>query len=240
MHQINILHVLIIISFISMLYPFPINAIFSINGDFTIKLFQEHEKSDSTIIDLKGDTKLVELDKTTVVPEIHDFHDILSAKISKINDDKLLFTIELAGDANKNEIYEAVYIWLLFQLDIGNSFDIGNDHDFSITDKQNKMYTLIIPNFGIDSKFEQDVGWYLAIFNNTNNSYTLPISKISNMPENKVEVFIDPILIGSPLNFNYIVSSLIRVNTTFLDKPPDYLIDVVPDSSESFWKHWFK
>ena len=223
-----------------MLYPSPINDIFSINGDYEIKLFQEHEKSDNKIIDLKGDAKLVEPYKTNVVPEIHDFHDILSSKITKVDDDKLLFTIELDGDANKNEIYEAVYIWFLFQVDISNNSDIGTDNDFSIFNKQIKMYTLIIPNSGIDSKFEQDVGWYLTIFNNTNNSYTLPISRISDMPENKVQVFIDSIFIGSPLNFNYIASSLIRVNNTFLDKPPDYLIDVVSDNYESFWKHWFK
>jgi hypothetical protein len=37
--------------------------------------------------------------------------------------------------------------------------------------------------------------------------------------------------------FNYIVSVMIRVNNTFLDKPSD-LVDSVPDS-ELFWIRWF-
>ena len=80
----------------------------------------------------------------------------------------------------------------------------------------------------------------MAVFNNTNNSYTLPLSRISDMPTNKVQVFIDPIFVGNPSStFNYSVSSMIRVNNTVLDKPPDYLVDYVPDNFNSFWKQWF-
>jgi hypothetical protein len=64
--------------------------------------------------------------------------------------------------------------------------------------------------------------------------------KISDMPKNKVQVFIDPDFIGNPPSFNYIVSVMVRVNNTFLDKPPDYLVDSAPDNNnELFWIRWF-
>lgn len=242
MYPYSITFILIAIVIIFTLFVFSINNISSDNDESGITLFQEHKISDSKIKDFKNDIKLVTLYKTNLVPEIRDYLDILSTEVTEVDNNKLLFTIELAEDANKNKNYETVYIWLLFQVITTTISDKGNsiDNDFSIINKQNQIYTLIIPNFGVDSKFEKDAGWYLAIFNNTDNSYTLPISRISDMPSNKVEVFIDPIFIGNPLKFNYIVSSMIRVNNTFLDKPPDYLIDTVPDNYESFWKQWFK
>jgi hypothetical protein len=50
---------------------------------------------------------------------------------------------------------------------------------YAITDAPNgrkvdQLYTAIIPNFGSGSNFGNiEEGWYLAIFNNTNNSYIL-------------------------------------------------------------------
>ena len=159
----------------------------------------------------------------------------LSIGVNKVNDNKMLFTIELAGDANKNENYETVYVWLIYY------YTTYAANDASTFENKFNLYTVIIPNFGAGSNFgNKEEGWYLAIFNNTDNSYTLPLSRISDMPTNKVQVFIDPIFIGQPSStFNYIVSSMIRVNNTFLDKSPDYLIDYVPDNYESFWKQWF-
>ena len=173
--------------------------------------------------DARDDSTLVRLYRTNIIPEIKDYHDILSANVKKINDHKLLLSIELAGDANRNEKYETVYIWVIYYRN-------------SVSGKD-QYYSVIIPNFAIDSKFEA-VGWNLAIFNNTGNSYTLPLSKISSMPKNKVEVFIDPNFVGNPLSFNYMVSTMIRVNNTFLDKPPDYLVDSAPDN-DLFWLKWF-
>jgi hypothetical protein len=49
---------------------------------------------------------------------------------------------------------------------------------------------------------------------------------------------IDPILLGNPSSFDYMASVMIRVNSTFLSKPPDYLIDSAPDS-DTFWLKWF-
>ena len=149
-------------------------------------------------------------------------------EIAEDDNDLLLLTIDLAGDANKNEKYETVYLWFI------NYNDSLNGKD------QQKSYTVIIPNFAVDSNFKNKHGWYLAIFNNTNNSYTLPLSKISDMPKNKVQVFINPDFIGNPPSFNYLVSVMIRVNSTFLNKPPDYLVDSVPDNNELFWiRQWF-
>ena len=173
--------------------------------------------------DARDDSTLVRLYRTNIIPEIKDYHDILSANVKKVNDHKLLLSIELAGDANRNEKYETVYIWIIYYRN-------------SVSGKD-QYYSVIIPNFAIDSKFEA-VGWNLAIFNNTGNSYTLPLSKISSMPNNKVEVFIDPNFVGNPLSFNYMVSTMIRVNNTFLDKPPDYLVDSAPDN-DLFWLKWF-
>ena len=175
------------------------------------------------IEDARDDSTLVRLYRTNIIPEIKDYHDILSANVKKVNDHKLLLSIELAGDANRNEKYETVYIWVIYYRN-------------SVSGKD-QYYSVIIPNFAIDSKFEA-VGWNLAIFNNTGNSYTLPLSKISSMPKNKVEVFIDPNFVGNPLSFNYMVSTMIRVNNTFLDKPPDYLVDSAPDN-DLFWLKWF-
>jgi hypothetical protein len=173
--------------------------------------------------DTRDDSKLVPLYRTNIIPEIKDYHDILSANVKKVNGHKLLLSIELAGNANRNEKYETVYIWVIYYRNSISGID--------------QYYSVIIPNFAIDSKFEA-VGWNLAIFNNTGSSYTLPLSKISSMPKNKVEVFIDPNFVGNPSSFNYLVSTMIRVNNTFLDKPPDYLVDSAPDN-DLFWLRWF-
>lgn len=203
----------------------------------TATIFQEQDDN-SKIKDNMKDTKLIALHKTNVVPKVKDYHDILSIDINKVNDNKMLFTIELAGDANKNENYEIVYLWLVYYY---TTIASSAANIASTVENKFYLYTVIIPNFGAGSNFgNKEEGWYLAIYNNTDNSYTLPLSRISDMPTNKVQVFIDPIFIGQPSStFNYIVSSMIRVNNTFLDKSPDYLVDYVPDNYESFWKQYF-
>jgi hypothetical protein len=138
--------------------------------------------------------------------------------------------MDLAGDANRNEKYETVYLWLIYYT--------SNLHGRNQQQHQ-QFYTVIIPNFPSDSNFENKNGWYLTIFNNTDSSYTLPLSKISDMPKNKVQVFVDPIFIGNPQSFNYVVSTMVRVNSTYLNKPPDYLVDSAPDGNELFWVKWF-
>lgn len=213
------------------LFSFLITNTISNSSDVFVTIFQE-QNSNSKIKDAKEDTKLVALHNARV-PEIQDYHDILSAEVNKVNDNKILFSMELAGDVNTNEKYRTVYLWLIYI----NTIDGISAPTF---DKEFQLYTLIIPNFGADSNFRNKAGWYLAIFNNTNNVYILPLSKISDMPTNKVQVFIDPIFIGNPSHFNYLVSSMIRVNNTFLGKSPDYLVDFAPDNYTSFWQQWFR
>ena len=232
MQQIHISIIILATLIALVLFSFLITKVPSNNTGAFVNVFQQQD-SNSKIKDVENDTKLVAL-HNTIVPEVQGYHDILAAEVNKINDNKILFTIELAGDANKNEKYETVYLWLIY-------ISTTDNNDPSPVDKEFQLYTLIIPNFGANSNFgNKETGWYLAIFNNTNNFYTLPLSKISDMPTNKVQVFIDPIFIGNPSYFNYLVSSMIRVNNTFLDKSPDYFVDFAPDSFTSFWKHWLR
>ena len=221
---------------VSVLFLFLLTSIVSSSIEVTATIFKGQDDN-GKIKDNMEDIKLIALHKTNVVPEVRDYHDILSIDINKVNDNKMLFTIELAGDANKNENYETVYVWLIYYY----TTNASALNAASNAEKEFHLYTVIIPNFGAGSSFgNKEEGWYLAIFNNTNNSYTLPLSRISDMPTNKVQVFIDPIFVGNPSStFNYSVSSMIRVNNTVLDKPPDYLVDYVPDNFNSFWKQWF-
>ena len=178
---------------------------------------------------IRGDVRPIQVHRSNITPEVKDYYDILSASVMKINN-KLTFTMDLAGDANKNEKFETAYIWLLY-------YNASDTNHISTSKNNEQVYTLIIPNFGLDSDFLLK-RWYIAIYNNTANTYTLPIAKISNMPKDKVQVFIDPSLIGSPSSFNYMTCVMVRVNSTFLNKPPDYLMDSVPHN-ERFWQEWF-
>jgi hypothetical protein len=233
----SILIVLILLAaFISsVLFSFMITGNISNDVNITATIFQKQSGS-SNIKDSKGDTKLVALYKTNILPEVKNYHDILSAYVNQINNNKIQLTIDLAGDANQNEKYETVYLWLIYY----TAYVAAGDS--STGDRRDQLYTVIVPNFGAKSNFGNiEKGWYLAIFNNTDISYTLPLSKISDMPKDKVQVFIDPAFIGNPSSsFNYIVSAMIRVNSTFLDKPPDYIVDSVPNNYNSFWKRWFR
>ena len=198
------------------------------NNKSTTIIFQE--PSSNRIEDSTEDVKLISIYSTKILPIVRDYHDIISASVNKIDDDnKMIFTMDLAGDANKNEKYETVYLWLIYYT---SNLD-GRNH------QQQQFYTVIIPNFPSGSNFENKNGWYLAIFNNTDSTYTLPLSKILSMPENKVQVFVDPTFIGNPQSFNYVVSTMVRVNSTYLNKPPDYLADSAPDGNELFWLKWF-
>jgi hypothetical protein len=190
------------------------------------------QPSDNKIEDARGDTNILALQKTNIVPEVRDYHNILSADVNKVNN-KIQLTIDLAGDANQNKGYGTVYLWLIYYTAADEA---------SIVGKEDLLYAVIIPNFGAGSNFGNiKKGWYLAIFNHTDNSYSIPLSRISDMPKNKVQVFFEADFIGnSSSSFNYIVSAMIRVKSTFLDKPPDYLVDSAPDNYNSFWKQWFR
>jgi hypothetical protein len=198
------------------------------NNIITTIIFQQPSSS-NRIEDSIEDVKPISIYSTKILSVVRDYHDISSASVNKIEDgNKMILTMDLAGDANKNEKYETVYLWLIYYT--------SNLHG---RNQQQQFYTVIIPNFPSDSNFENKNGWYLTIFNNTDSSYTLPLSKISGMPKNKVQVFVDPAFIGNPQSFNYVVSTMVRVNSTYLNKPPDYLVDSAPDGNELFWVKWF-
>jgi hypothetical protein len=67
----------------------------------------------SSTSDSKGDAKLIALYKSQTIPEVRDFHDILAASVERTDDDKLILTLDLAGDPNKNQKYETVYLWVI-------------------------------------------------------------------------------------------------------------------------------
>jgi hypothetical protein len=228
--------VILLVAIISaVLFPFLVttNTIIPLlppyNNIITNIIFQQ--PSSNRIEDSTEDVKLISIYSTKILPVVRDYHDIISASVNKIDDgNKMILTMDLAGDANRNEKYETVYLWLIYYT--------SNLHGRNQQQHQ-QFYTVIIPNFPSDSNFENKNGWYLTIFNNTDSSYTLPLSKISDMPKNKVQVFVDPAFIGNPQSFNYVVSTMVRVNSTYLNKPPDYLVDSAPDGNELFWVKWF-
>ena len=239
--QLTILLIIIVIISIAISVSILVSYIATIMSFFPLRSWLYIEKSilstspsslllgptgSSEIKGIRGDVTPIQIYRSIITPEVKDYYDILSVSVMKINN-KLTFTMDLAGDSNKNEKYEAAYIWLLYYNASGISTSKNNE----------QVYTLIIPNFAPNSDFSLK-GWYMAVFNNTAYTYTLPLAKISNMPKNKVQVFIDPSLIGSPSSFNYMTCVMVRVNSTFLSKPPDYLMDSVPHN-DIFWQEWF-
>jgi hypothetical protein len=245
--QVTILLVIIVITSISISVSILASYIATIMSFLPLRNLPYTEKSNlstspssllfssssgsSEIKGKRGDVIPIQIYRSTITPEVKDYYDIISANVMK-NSNKLTFTMDLAGDPNKNEKYETAYIWLLY-------YNASSINDRISTSKNNEqIYTLIIPNFATNSDFSLK-GWYMAVFNNTANTYTLPLAKISNMPKDKVQVFIDPSLIGNPpSSFNYITCVMVRVNSTFLNRPPDYLMDSVPHN-DGFWQEWF-
>jgi len=224
---------LIVITSIAISISLLASYIATITSFFPVRSWLHPEKSTSPSLLLgptgfseikgaKGDVKPIQIYKTRIIPDIKDYYDILSVSVMKINN-KLTFAMDLAGDPNKNEKYETAYIWLLY-------YNTSTSHI-------EQIYTLIMPNFAPASNFSLK-GCYMTVFNNTANTYTLPFTKISDMPKDKVQVFIDPSLTGNPTSFNYMTCVMIRVNSTFLNKGPDYLMDSVPHN-DRFWQSWF-
>lgn len=101
------------------------------------------QPSDNKIEDARGDTNILALQKTNKVPEVRDYHDILSADVNKVNN-KIQLTIDLAGDANQNKGYETVYLWLIYYTAADEA---------PAVDKADQLHAVIIPNFGVGSSF---------------------------------------------------------------------------------------
>src|SRR5919107_3324479 len=149
-----------IISAVLVSFLVTTNAIISLlppyNNIITTIIFQQPSSS-NRIEDSTEDVKLIRIYSTKILPVVRDYHDIISASVNKIDDDnKMIFTMDLAGDANKNEKYETLYLWLIYYT---SNLD-GRNHQ----QQQQQFYTVIIPNFPSSSNFENKNGWYLAIF----------------------------------------------------------------------------
>ena len=112
----------------------------SINTNVLGTIFQK--SISSNIKDSEADTKLVPLYKTIIIPEVKDYHDILSASVNQIKD-KILLTIDLAGDANQNEKYETVYLWLIY-------YSSSVSDSSPTADRRDQLYTVILPNLEQD------------------------------------------------------------------------------------------
>jgi hypothetical protein len=76
-------------------------------------LFFGSSSGSSEIKGIRGDVTPIQIYESNITPELKDYYDILSVSVMKINN-KLIFTMDLAGDPNKNEKYETAYIWLLY------------------------------------------------------------------------------------------------------------------------------
>lgn len=159
----------------------------------------------SIVLDKRGDAVAQMQYQSDVEPEVKAYHDILAASVKKI-DGAFLFTIDLAGDPNLNEKYETNYVWHIIS---------------------DKTYTILMPNFAADSGFASK-GWYLAVYDNTDSKYILEMTKISDMPQDRVQFPVDAQLIGNPASFSYWVSIHVRTDSKNLEKPPDYLMDFAP------------
>lgn len=166
----------------------------------------------SSAKDAVGDAIAIRMHETGFDPMVQPYHDITGASIQRLNGNELLLTAELAGDPNNNTTYETVYIWVI---------------DYP-TVTGNQRYTVIVPHFPPELGLSE--GWHIAIFDNNAERYVVPLTSIGQMPDNKVEVNIDPTLVGNPPFFWWQVFVMVRVDTEF-DRPPDYLIDSTPDNS---------
>lgn len=89
MQQTRIGIIILITLIASASFSLPITNISLNNSDAFVTIFQKQDSSNSTIKDAKDDAKLVALYKTIRVPEVQNYHDILSAEVNKVDDNKI-------------------------------------------------------------------------------------------------------------------------------------------------------
>jgi len=176
-------------------------------------LLAPNVSASSGVKDAIGDAVPVQIHQTNIEPIVQSYHDIVSAGAKRLNAKELLLTVEVAGDPNQNSQYETVYIWVI---------------DYP-TITGNQRYTVIIPHFPPELGL-QVTGWHASIFDNKANSYVTPMYGIGAMSENKVEINIDPKLIGNPAFFWWQVYVMVGVDTA-THNAPDFLIDSAPENS---------
>ena len=167
----------------------------------------------SSVKDAIGDAAPSQVYYTNIEPAVKDYHDIVAASAKRLNAKELLLTVEVAGDPNQNSPYETVYIWVI---------------DYP-TITGNQRYTIIIPHFPPELGL-QVTGWHASVFDNKANRYVTPMYGIGEMSENKVEINIDPKLIGNPAFFWWQVYVMVGVDTA-IHNAPDFLMDGAPENS---------
>ena len=183
--------------------------VFGISG--SILLLAPNVSASSSVKDAVGDAAASQVYETTIEPTVQDYHDIVGASVKRMNAKELLLTVEVVGDPNGNSPYETVYIWVI---------------DYP-TITGNQRYTIIVPHFPPELGL-QVTGWHATIFDNNANRYVTPTYPIGEMLENKVEVNIDPNLIGNPAFFWWQVYVMVGVDTATHDAP-DFLMDSAPE-----------
>lgn len=186
-------------------------TIATVLGSFGIFALLTSIPLSSSIDDPVNDAVPVRIHETGEDPLVQPYHDIVRADVKRMNSDELLLTVEVNGDPNFNTRYETVYVWVIEYTGITG----------------NQKYTVIVPHFPEELGLS---GWHVAIFDNKAERYVVPLKSIGSMPENKVEVNIDPDLIGNPLFFSWQTFVMVRAEPRF-DRPPDFLMDSAPDSS---------
>ncbi len=146
-----------------------------------------------------------------VVPEAMDFHDILSATVKR-GYDTIYLSIDVKGNLDyiKSYRYETVYIW-----------------EVDCIDLTSKRYIIILPYFP-DNHVIDYKGWYMAVFDASNNRWIVPFISIDGYPvksnsnigiEIPASIICNPLLISSAR-----VSVMVNVDTQ-LHPMPDYIMD---------------
>jgi len=112
---ISLIFIIILTSYLTSNNPFSIIRNFfekqkeysKINSLFSSPLLLSNSanSSNNDIKDPKGDVKPIQIYTTNIIPLNKDYYDILLSSIKKVHD-KLVFSMDLAGDPNKNEKYE--------------------------------------------------------------------------------------------------------------------------------------
>jgi hypothetical protein len=174
-------------------------------------MFVSQMPASSNTKDAIGDAVIVRVHEAVGEPVVQPYHDIVSASVQRLNARELLLAVELDGDPNANTSYETVYLWVIDYPTIAG----------------NRKYTIIVPH--LPPELGTSTGWHIAIFDHKANGYIVPLKKIGAMPQNMVEVNIDPAIIGNPSFFYWQTFVMVRVEPQF-DRPPDFLIDSAPDN----------
>jgi hypothetical protein len=184
--------------------------VFGISG--SVLLLAPNVSAASSTKDAVGDAVASQVYETNIEPTVQDYHDIVSASAKRLNAKELVLMVEVAGDPNQNSPYETVYIWVIDYPRITG----------------NQRYTIIIPHFPTELGL-QATGWYATIFDNNAQSYVVPTYAVGEMLDNKVQITIDPTLIGNPAFFWWRVYVMVGVDTATHDAP-DFLMDSIENS----------